>query len=276
MITSSQHPEKRKRDDVDVQEVGGAPMDTSNECIANTQHVTIGDLQEYKYWNNICQRADELNQYLVDCINEDQLIQVMGLPPTETEEFRNSIKNQRTALLLKKDAIVTTFESFLRTTCTNVNQELEETYRVIGYASRIIYELANIKVIKEVEAELQLCKGALDRVVLTSAAHREDQSKAQLASILKSLDILSDEIDSLRGGLSAHEESLRQLSEMPATDLREMQKMQISNLQRSDRTTEQSKVRRLKNLRDEAIRLASATILPTHLGEYQLRTNDIL
>jgi hypothetical protein len=168
MISSSQHSEKRKRDDVDVQEAGCAPMDTSNEWIANTQHVTIGDLQEHKYWNNICQRADELNQYHVDYINEDQLLQVMGLPPTETEEFRRSIKNQRTALLLKKDAIMSTFESFLRTTCTNGNQELEETYRVIGYASRIIYELVNIKVIKEVEAELQLCKGALDRVVLTS------------------------------------------------------------------------------------------------------------
>jgi hypothetical protein len=68
----------------------------------------------------------------------------------------------------------------------------------------------------------------------------------------------------------------RQLSEMPATDLRELQKMQITNFLRSDKTTEQSKVRRFKNLRDEAIRLASATIPQTHLGEYQLRTNDIL
>jgi hypothetical protein len=52
--------------------------------------------------------------------------------------------------------------------------------------------------------------------------------------------------------------------------------MQIVNFQRSDSTTEKSKVRRFKNLRDEAIRLASATIPPTHLGEYQLRSNDIL
>ena len=109
-----------------------------------------------------------------------------------------------------------------------------------------------------------------------AATHREDQSKAQLASILKSLDILSDEIDSLRGGLSAHEESLRTLSEMPVTDIREMQKMQITSFLRSDRTMEQNKIRRFKNLRDEAIRLASTTIPPTHLGEYQLRTNDIL
>jgi hypothetical protein len=130
--------------------------------------------------------------------------------------------------------------------------------------------------VKAVAAKQGEQEQEIRQVRLEAATHREDQSKAQLASILKSLDALSDEIDSLRGVISAHEESYRQLSEMPATDLRELQKMQITNFLRSDKTTEQSKVRRFKNLRDEAIRLASATIPQTHLGEYQLRTNDIL
>jgi chromosome segregation ATPase len=84
--------------------------------------------------------------------------------------------------------------------------------------------------VKAVAAKQGEQEQEIRQVRLEAATHREDQNKAQLASILKSLDALSDEIDSLRGVISAHEESYRQLSEMPATDLRELQKMQMVSL----------------------------------------------
>jgi len=77
------------------------------------------------------------------------------------------------------------------------------------------------------------------------------------------------------------------------TDFRALQLIQIGNYQRTDKRAEESKIKRLRNLRDEAIRLALAdeatrlaltdeairlalaTTPPTHLENYQIRYNDI-
>ena len=69
------------------------------------------------------------------------------------------------------------------------------------------------------------------------------------------------------------------------TDFRALLLIHIGNYQRSDKRAEENKIKRFRNLRDEAIRLALAdeairlalaTTPPTHLDDYQLRTNDIL
>lgn len=59
------------------------------------------------------------------------------------------------------------------------------------------------------------------------------------------------------------------------TDFRAMQLMQIENYQRRYKRAEESKLKRFRNLRDEAIRSALATTPPMQLGNYKLRHNDI-
>ena len=151
--------------------------------VVNQEHEadldTIDLLQDDKYWITIGSLTNKLSQYRTKYITDQKIKEVMEInEEAEVIKIATVLKSNREESARKKDVTVATLESFLQESFAAGTQEMKETYDVIGHGVRITYELVNLRVIKEIEKDLQGCKGMVDESIHITADHKEEVRNA--------------------------------------------------------------------------------------------------
>jgi len=172
---------KRKLGDYQqIRKEEGGAMDVDKQEIEEELDIEVIDLlQDDKYWSTIGTLADKISQFNINYIKDQTIINLMGLKDNEDAAIvAAQLQVNRTTSIRKKDAIVALLESFLQHACTAGTQEMKETYDVIGHAVRITYELCHLRIIREIENDLQGCKTMVDDSIDIQEEVKEDVRNA--------------------------------------------------------------------------------------------------
>jgi hypothetical protein len=123
------------------------------------------------------------------------------------------------------------------------------------------------KVREEQERELQLIRQAAQMA-------KVEQSTMQLQLLLREIGAVAGDIELLQGQIEDNEETVQELMKQSGSEFMQYQKMQADREIRRDRRTVETKLRQLRNLRSDAIRLA-AGITPPVILEGSVLRNDL-